>query len=157
MFTLFSVLVIIELFVTNPTAIVTLESLRLAGMSATAFLTAFNLYKGYGFPTVNIKFYLAELLIALAINIAAIVVTSSRLSNKFKSGQPWTWSDAFAIAVPAGFTAFNFYLLGKETYRAAFLKKKTTPINSVFTLLMAVFILGFSGLTISKNAKLLKQ
>lgn len=157
LFTVFTSLIIIELFVKSPTALVAMESLRLAGMLGVTFITIFNMFKGYGFASVDIRFYIAELLVALAVNIAAVVITSKRLAEKRDQQTPTSLSDYVSIAVPAGFTLFNLYLLGKETYRFAFLKKKTTPINSVFTLLMSMSLVVFSGVTLERNARILSS
>lgn len=150
LFTVFSALVLVELFVRNPRALLVMHSLRFIAFVTVALLTMYSMYRGVSVPEVRIQFYFVELLVVLAINIAALIVLSIRLADKRANQGRVSASDVLGIMVPAGLTLFNLYLLGQQVYRYR-LGKRTTPINTLFTLLMSVFLAGLSGLAIKRN------
>lgn len=150
LFTVFASLVLVELFVRDPRALLAMHTARFIAFVTTAILAAYSIYRGVSVPEVRIQFYFLELLIVLAINIAALVVVSRRLAEKRATGQPTSIGDVVTILIPAAFVLFNMYLLGQQVYRF-WLEKRTTPINTLFTLLMSVFLAGMSAMAMKRN------
>jgi cation transport ATPase len=160
-FTVFASLVIIELFVRNPKVLLTLHSTRAVAMLAVALLTVYNMYRGYVYPEVDIRFYTVELLVLIAINIAALVVTSMRLAEKRQQvdpeGRPVSVGagDIVPVVFAGGLFLMNASLLAQQFYRYR-LGKRETPVASFFTLLMALVLAAASGNTIKGHVKTLR-
>jgi len=153
-FVIFSALIIIEIFVNNPRVLLGLHSARALAFLIIAVLTAYSISRGISVPEVRIQFYFVELLIILGINIAALIVQSIRFSGARKRGELVTFSGVITFLIPAAMTLFNFYLLGQQIYRFR-LGKRTTPINSLFTLLMSGVMSVMSMAAVKRNYELL--
>jgi len=148
-FLLFASLVLIELFVRDRTALLAVHSSRIVSMLAVALLTIYNMYRGYVYPEVDIRFYVVELLVVLAINIAALVVSSIRISEKRQRNEPIGMGDIAAVGLAGALIVMNTALLGQQWYRWR-LGKRETPVASFFTLVMAVVLAAASGNSIRR-------
>ncbi len=145
-FVLFSALIIVEIFVKHPRALIALHSARFLALLTVAILTMYSIYRGQSIPELRIEFYIAELLILMGVNIAALVINSIHASER---KGPLQWSDYFNIGIPAALVLTNLGFLGQELYRLR-LGKRTSPINSIFTLVMAGFSAYMSAGTLKK-------
>ena len=142
-FTLFSALMLIQLFVTNPKLLIGMNGAKAVAMLTVFIMSAYSIYQGHSVPEVHISYYMAELLVVLALNISVLVINSINLAKKRKRGKATTAFDVFGILVPAGFTAFNTYLLGQQLYRLK-LGKRMTPVSQIFTMTMSGFVMIMS-------------
>jgi hypothetical protein len=145
-FVLFSALIIVEIFVKQPRALLIMHSARFVALMTVVILTMYSIYRGQSIPELRIEFYIAELLVLMGVNIATLVINSIHASER-PTGQPLQWSDYFNIGVPAALILTNLGFLGQELYRFK-LGKRTSPINSIFTVAMA----GFSAYMSVKGA-----
>lgn len=155
LFTVFSALVLVELFIRDPRVLFALSSTRALGLLAVSLLSAYNISRGYSIPEVSISFYTAELLVWFAVNMVILVIQAIRLRERFspptgptgptQSSSSWTWSDVALVGVPAALVVYNGALIGQQIYRSRWLGKTTSPLNMVFQLSMALFVSGMAA------------
>jgi hypothetical protein len=155
-FTVFTALILIEIFVREPKILMGLHSLRATFLFLVAGMTLFSISKGHSIPEVSIYFYFGELLLVLGIIISSLVISSVRLDERRRQKIKTTIGDVTSILILVLFTLFNGYILGKEIYRY-YLGKRHTPVNTIFTLIMALFSAVMSIKAIIFNRKLLQK
>jgi hypothetical protein len=154
--TIFSAIIIIELFVKNPTFLIAVHSIRILGVIIILGLTAYNLFRGYQSPEVSIRFYFAELLIVLGLVTAAMIIQAVRIHKNKQENKPTTAGDIVTIVVPTLLIIFNIIILGQQIYRVK-LGKTRTPISSLFTLALCFVLMIVSSANIASNRKKLKE
>lgn len=156
-FTVFTALILVGLFVRDPKILIGLHSLRATFLFLVAGMTLFSISKGHSIPEVSIYFYFVELILVLGIIISALAVGSVQLAERRRqAGYKITIGDITSILILIAFTLFNGYILGKEIYRY-YIGKRDTPVNTIFTLIMAIFSAVMSIKTVRDNRKLLQK
>ena len=153
MFVIFSAVAIIDIFVSNKTGLIITHAFRAVALCIVAVIAAFLLYEGVGIPEVRIEFYIAEIAIITVVVIITLIIQSVSLHrNRKNTSYKIGFSDVIGILVPSCLTLFNFYVLGKELYRLILLGKNFTPVNTLFTIIVAVATAVMSIITIIQTA-----
>lgn len=140
-FTIVTVLVLIDLLVTNPSVLLVCNAFRAVILFIIAGLTMVSVYHGHSITVVNTYFYLAEYFIVVAVLSAGLIVDSIQLSQLQNApGYVFSVWDLTSVLTFVALILFNGYYLTKELYRKIWLGKTVSPINSLMTLTNAIAI-----------------